>query len=209
MVWAAVGIAAAGLIINVATQASAESPGTPSSTGQSSTKLEFPKETRELFQNVEEPLLQSSQQQLQSQLSPLLGGFQTRDQAQQKLGTARAGSMALSAAKHAGAGSGITDFGPIEDSLQGLSPQLLASLKQLVLQRGAHINTVVPPGYGPFFNPSSSSSSTSTQAGASPYATGFGIAQGIGNVAGAYFNNVKNTPATAPAPVVAPVAPIT
>lgn len=180
MSYAMVGIAGAGLlmtIINTSTQGGNEVTTT--------SKLEFPEETRRLFQDIEEPLLKGSLNEQAALLAPLLGGFNTQEAAQQKLGIAQARSMALSAAKHAGPSAGITDFGPIEESLQGLSPELLESLKQLVLQRGAKIQTVVPAGYGQFLSPST----FTQQSGGGPdeFQTGFQIASGLASVAGAYY----------------------
>lgn len=183
MTWVAVAVAGVGLVSTVVGAATQGGGGdTPTST--STSKLEFPEETRRLFQDVEEPLLKGSLGEQAALLGPLLGGFRTRDAVAQQLGTARAHSMALSAAQRGGESAGITDFGPIEDSLQGLSPELLASLKQLVLQRGAKINTVVPSGYGQFLSPSTFSQTTG--AGPDEFHTGFQIASGLASIAGAF-----------------------
>ena len=183
MVWAAA-IAAA---ITIGTTAYSASQGAPEIS--STSRLEFPEETRRLFQDIEEPLLRGSLQEQEALLGPLLGGFRTRDAAQQQLGTAKAHSMALTAAQRGGESAGITDFGPIEESLQGLSPELLASLKQLVLQRGQKIQTVVPAGYGQFLSPSTSTQQSG--GGQDEFQTGFQIASGLASVAGAFYGTPR------------------
>lgn len=184
MTWVAVGVAAVGLVTTVV---GAATQGDNKVT--STSRLEFPEETRRLFQDVEEPLLRGSLQEQEALLTPLLGGFQTREAAEQKLGTKRAQTMAYTAAQRAGESAGITDFGPIQDSLQGLSPELLAGLKQLVLQRGAKIQTVVPAGYGQFLSPSTFTQQSSP--GQDEFQTGFQIASGLASIAGAYYGAPK------------------
>lgn len=154
-----------------------------STTSTSTSKLEFPEETRRLFQDVEEPLLRGSLQEQLAFLAPLLGGFRTRDAAQTQLKTARPHAMALSAAQRGAQSAGITDFGPIEESLQGLSPELLESLKQLVLQRGQQISTAVPAGYGQFLSPQTFTQQTG--GGPDEFQTGFQIAQGLASITSA------------------------
>ena len=175
-------VAAVGLITTVVGAATAED-----NVSTSTSRLEFPEETRRLFQDIEEPLLKGSLSEQEALLMPLLGGFNTREAAEQKLGTKRAQTIAYTAAQRAGESAGITDFGPIEESLQGLSPELLASLKQLVVQRGAKINTVVPAGYGQFLAPSTFTQQKGPEADS--FQTGFQIMSGLASVAGAYYGS--------------------
>lgn len=186
MSWAAVAVAGVGILSTVVGAATQGGGNQQTSTS----KLEFPEETRRLFQDVEEPLLRGSLGEQQALLAPLLSGFRTREVAQQQLGTARAQSLALTAAKRGAESAGITDFGPIEESLQGLSPELLEGLKQLVLQRGHRINTVVPPGYGQFLAPSTFTQQQSS-GGPDAFQTGLQIASGLASIAGAYFGAPK------------------
>ena len=199
MSWVAVGVAAVGLVTSVAGSAIGGCGGDGGGgAGDVTTtqSVEFPEETRALFQNIEEPLLRGSQQELSALLMPLLGGFRTRDAANQQLGTARTQSMALTAAKHSGQQSGLTDFGPLMESTQGLQPELLAALQQLALQRGQQSNAVVPPGYGQFLSPQTQTQQSGGGGGDS-FGTGFQIAQGLASVAGAYFGGSAKTGAGA------------
>ena len=182
-----VGIATA--VLGLGTTLAGAAGGGGGSDITTTSKLEFPEETRRLFQDIEEPLLRGSLQEQEAFLGSILGGFRTRDAAQRRLGGARTHSLALSAAQRGGESAGITDFGPIEESLQGLSPELLASLKQLVLQRGSKINTVVPAGYGQFLYPSTFTQQSGGEL--DEFQTGFQIASGLASVAGAYFGAPK------------------
>jgi hypothetical protein len=185
MSWVAVAVAGVGLISTVV--GATAGGGGEQATSTSTSKLEFPEETRRLFQDIEEPLLKGSLGEQQSLLLPLLGSFNTREAAQQRLGTARTNSLVLAASQRGATSAGITDFGPIEESTFGLSPELLEGLKQLVLQRGQQINTVVPPGYGQFLSPSTFTQQKNESPGPDEFQTGFQIAQGLANVAGAFY----------------------
>ena len=117
----------------------------------STSRLEFPEETRRLFQGLEEPLLQGSFAEQASILSPLLAGFRGRDASQQRFGAPT--GLIESAARRGASQAGVTDFGPISEDIQGLSPQLMAALQQLAVARGTQINSVVPVGFGQFLSP--------------------------------------------------------
>lgn len=182
-VWAAA-IAAA---VTIGTTAYSASKGTPEITSTSS--LEFPEETRRLFQDIEEPLLKGSLEEQASLLMPLLGGFRTRDAAAQRFGASQ--GIPMAAARTGAKRAGITDLGPSFEAVQGLQPELLAALRDLALARGQQITTVVPPGYGQFLSPQT----FTQQSGGGPdaFQTGFQIAGSLANIAGAYYNTPRTS----------------
>ena len=146
MSYAAAAVAAAGLLVSGISAATAGGKKTTSTS-----TLEFPEETRRLFQGLEEPLLQGSFAEQASILAPLLAGFRGRDASQQRFGAPT--GLIESAARRGASQAGVTDFGSMFENIQGLSPQLMAALQQLTVARGAQINTVVPAGFGQFFSP--------------------------------------------------------
>ena len=178
MVWAAAIAAAAAIGTTAISAATADSDANQVT---STTKREFPEETRRLFQDIEEPLLKGSLEEQASLLIPLLGGFRTRDAAAQRFGASQ--GIPMAAARIGAQQAGITDLGASFEAVQGLQPELLAALRDLALARGQQIQTVVPPGYGQFLSPQT----FTEQSGGSPdaFQTGFQIASGLANIAGA------------------------
>ena len=145
--------------------------------------LEFPEETRRLFQDIEEPLLKGSLEEQAALLMPLLGGFRTRGDAAQRFGASQ--GIPLAASRIGAKRAGITDLGSSFEAVQGLQPELLAALRDLTLARGQQITTAVPSGYGQFLSPQTFTQQSG--GGQDAFQTGFQIAQGLGNIAGAYY----------------------
>lgn len=171
-------IAAAATVASTAYSLSKGAGGTPTSTSTQS--LEFPEETRRLFQDVEEPLLKDSLSQQSSLMSPFLGGNAQFPFLQSTFGQPPA-NLALAAGKRGAKDAGITNLGPLTESLGGLPTQFVENLRQLVLQNAAQRTTVVPPGYGQFLAPATFSQTQG--AGPDPLQTGFQLAASIGTVA--------------------------
>ena len=180
MTWVALGVAAAGVI---ATGISAATASGRKSTSTST--LEFPEETRRLFQGVEEPLLSSSFGEQANILAPLLAGFRGRDAAQQRFGAPT--GLIESAARRGASQAGVTDFGSIFEGLQGLSPELMAALQQLTVARGSQVNAVVPPGFGQFLAPQTFTQQKSE--GPSAFESGAQIAGSLASIYGAYVRS--------------------
>ena len=173
-------VAAAAAVLS--TVASVASQGGRETTSTSS--LEFPEETRRLFQGLEEPLLGASFGEQANILAPLLGGFRGRDASQQRFGAPT--GLIESAARRGASQAGVTDFGPMFENIQGLSPELMAALQQFAVARGTQINSVVPAGFGQFLSPQ-----TFTQQGTegrSAFESGFQIAGGL---ASAYAGSLR------------------
>lgn len=147
-------------------------------------RLEFPEETRRLFQDIEEPLLKGSLREQAALLMPFLGGFRTRDAAAQRSGASQ--DIPFAAARTGAKRAGITDLGPSFEAVQGLQPELLAALRDLALARSQQITTVVPPGYGQFLSPQT----FTQQSGGGPdaFQTGFQIAGSLTNIVGAFYS---------------------
>ena len=173
MSWVAVGVTAAGVLasgISAATRGGSETTST--------SRLEFPEETRRLFQGLEEPLLQGSFGEQANLLAPLLAGFRGRDASQQRFGAPT--GLITAAAKKGASQAGITDFGSIFEGIQGLSPELMAALQQLAVARGTQINAVVPPGFGQFLSPQTFTQQKSEGPGA--FETGAQLATSLASI---------------------------
>ena len=181
MVWVAVAIGAAGLLLNVG---GALAGGGEKET-TSTSRLEFPEETRRLFQDIEEPLLQGSLDEQSALLAPFMGGFRPQPFLQETYG--QAPTMALGAARRNAKESGIGDLGSVFESVRGLQPEFIEALRELVLQRGQGIQAIVPPGYGQFLSPSTFTQQSG--GGPSAYDTGFQIAGSAANFAGTLFKS--------------------
>ena len=149
----------------------------------STSRLEFPEETRRLFQGLEEPLLQSSFGEQANILAPLLAGFRGHELRQQRFGAPT--GLIESASRRGASQAGITDFGSMFETMQGLSPELIAALQQLAITRGTQVNAVVPPGFGQFLSPQTF---TQQNTGApSAFESGFQIAGNLAQIGGAFF----------------------
>jgi hypothetical protein len=179
MTYAAIAVAAVGAVSTIASVAS----GGNKQTSSSSSQLEFPDETRRLFQDVEEPILSGSLNEQSSLLQPFLGGFKPGQAKEAGFGGLK--DIVQGATRKGGQTAGVNDLGPIFEDTAGLPPALINALRSLVLQRGASLNSVVPAGYGQFLSPSTFTQST--QAGPSAFDSGFQIAGSLANVAGAYY----------------------
>lgn len=167
-------------VATVATTATTLAKGGPKASQTSS--VEFPEETRRLFQDIEAPILEGAQDEQSSLLAPFLGGFKNDNFAASQFGGAK---PVVEAATRKGAEvAGIDDLGPAFENINGLTPELLKALSQLTLQRGAQVNTVVPPGYGQFLSPNTFVQSSSD--GPSPFETGFQVAGSLAGAVGAF-----------------------
>lgn len=175
----AAGLLTAGTAGTLASGISAATRGGKETT--STSRLEFPEETRRLFQGIEEPLLQSSFAEQINLLAPLLAGFRGRDVYTQRFGAPTA--LVEGAARRGASQAGVTDFGPIFEGIQGLSPELIAALQQLAIARGAQINAVIPPGFGQFLSPQTFTQQKTE--GPSPFEAGFGIAGSLAQIGSA------------------------
>jgi hypothetical protein len=149
----------------------------------STSSLEFPEETRRLFQGLEEPLLQGSFAEQANLLAPLLAGFRGRGALQQRFGAPA--QLVTSAARRGATQAGISDFGPIFEGIGGLSPELIAALQQLTVARGAGVQAVVPPGFGQFLSPQTFTQQKTE--GPSAFESGFQIAGSLAQIGGAYY----------------------
>lgn len=112
---------------------------------------EFNPETAQLFRNIELPFLRGSLGEQEALARPFLGGFPGGLDA-----AAQYGGLAplIQAAGQRGAESaGVTNLGAIEQATAGLTPDILAALNNLILQRGAGIQTIMAPGFASFFAP--------------------------------------------------------
>jgi hypothetical protein len=160
--------------------------GGPKTTSTST--LEFPEETRRLFQNIELPTLAAAQGEQQNLINPFLGGgplaspFLT-----QQYGSAPV--TAMGAAKHSAATTGLGDLGPVQEGVGGLTPELFANLQNLVLARGAQVNSVVAPGYGQFLSPATHTQTDTP--GPSPFAVGFQVAGSLAGAGNTYLNATR------------------
>src|SRR6185295_4419784 len=115
MSYIAVAAAVVGLGVTVAGAAGA---GGQKTTQTSTSKLEFPEETKRLFQDVEKPLLQGSLDEQAGLLSPFLGGFRTSPFVQGEYGGV--GNVAKSATRKAASQSSVDDLGPAFENIEGL-----------------------------------------------------------------------------------------
>lgn len=178
MSFAAIAVAAVGAVATIASVASGGNRQT-----STSSQLEFPDETRRLFQDVEEPILSGNLNEQSALLQPFLGGF--KPEQAQAAGFGGPQALVEGAARKGAKTADIGDLGPIFEDTSGISPALINALRSLVLQRGAAVNSVVPPGYGQFLSPSTFSQTS--QSGPSAFDKGFQIAGSLANIAGAYF----------------------
>lgn len=182
VVAAAAAVAAVATVASTAYSLSKKGGGASSTTTQ---QLEFPEETRRLFQDVELPLLQGSQQEQSQLISPFFGGSRTTPFIGQQYG-APAVNVALAAGRRGAKDAGIGDLGPLYENVAGLSPEFLESLRSLVVQNAAQRTTAVPAGYGQFLSPSTF---TSTEgAGPDAFQTGLQIAGALGSAYGSFRN---------------------
>lgn len=179
MSYVAIAVAAVGAISTIAGAASKKGQ-----TSTSSSQLEFPDETRRLFQDVEQPILSGNLQEQGALLQPFTGGFKP-DQAQ-AAGFTGAQPIVENAARKGANIAGFGDLGPIFEDTAGISPVLINALRGLTLSRGAQVNAVVPPGYGQFLSPSTFTQTS--QSGPSAFDTGFQVAGSLASVAAAYGN---------------------
>lgn len=177
MTYAAIAVA----VVGVATTAYSASQSSDQLTSSSSSQLEFPEETRRLFQDVEKPLLEGSLQEQSSLLSPFLGGFRTSPFVKQQYGGTT--DIAKSATRKGASQAGLGDLGPAFENIEGLSPELIGALQGLVTARGQQINTVVPAGYGQFLSPATFSQTSG--AGPNAFQTGFQLAGSTAQLIGA------------------------
>lgn len=152
---------------------------------KSTTQLEFPEETRRLIGDVEFPLLEGFQGEQAGFLGPLLGDRSTFAPFLGAQFGGTVGPITQAAARRGAQDAGVTDLGPMFESLYGLSPELLQSLRELALQRGAQVKSVVPPGFGTFLSPSTSTTTSGT--GPSAFETGFGLAGALTPIVGSFF----------------------
>lgn len=147
----------------------------------------YPEEATQLFRGVEQPLLQASLGEQQALLQPFLGGFSGGPQLPQGYGNTPA--IAMQAARQA-APSGV-GLNQATTAAEGLNPQLLAALSQLVLQRGAQLQGVVPAGYGQFFAPAQKTQQGPpvSNAAAPPdaFATGQQLGSSLGDIGSRTF----------------------
>lgn len=178
---AAIIAAAIGAAALIGTTAYSASQGTPDTT--TTQTLEFPEETRRLFQDIEEPLLRGSLEEQASLLMPLLGGFRTRDAAAQRFGASQ--DIPFASARTGAKRAGVTDLGSSLEAVQGLQPELLAALRDLALARGQQLTTVVQPGYGQFLSPQTATQQSG--GGTDAFQVGFQAAGGLASIAGAYY----------------------
>lgn len=153
---------------------------------QTETKQEYPQETKNLFQNVEKPLLSGSLAEQGNILSPMLAGSPYSQFLMQQYGKS-SGANAQVALGQGAKTAGVSDTGQAQLDLEGLPPVLLNALKQLAFQNAAQRTTAVPAGYGNFLAPSQSSK-TEGSGGMDPTATGFQLASSLTNIAGTVYN---------------------
>lgn len=147
---------------------------------------EFPEEASRLFRGTEQPLLQAALGEQQALLQPFLGGFGGGTQLPQAYGNTPA--IALEAGRQAAGGTG--GLNQVASAAEGLNPQLLAALSQLVLQRGSQLQGVVPAGYGPFFQPAQRSKQGPPISNAAPpdyTRAGYELGAGLGTIGSQSF----------------------
>jgi len=180
----ALGIAAAvAAAATVASTAYKMSQGAPDA-AETTTKLEFPEETRALFGTLEKPLIKGLQADQQSTIGPFLGTDRYSNWGVDAT-YGQAPAVAERAAKKAAPAMGVSDLGPAFESVRGLQPEFVQALRELTLARGQQVNSVVPPGYGQFLSPATHSQTT--QPGPSAFDTGFQAAGSLANIAAAYY----------------------
>lgn len=141
-------------------------------------RVNFPPETRNLIGGVEFPLLAGAIDEQSALLGPLLAGQPFAAQTAGQFGT-RVPNTVRSAARTGAQTAGIGDLGPVFDDINVLQPQLLGALRSLALQRGAQSTSVVPPGFQPFLAPSTSQKTEGGGPGA--FETGFQLAGTLGS----------------------------
>ncbi len=180
MSWFSVGAAVVGVGIS-AFQASQGGPKTTQT-------LEFPEETRRLIGDVEFPLLAGNLREQEAFISPFLQGPAGSPFVQQRFGNL--GNIVEGAARRGAKTAGVDDFGPIMDDINGLSPDLLNALRELVFQRAAQTRTVVPPGFSTFLSPSTN---ISQSGGSDNLQTGFQIGQGLAQIGSSFLTTPKAT----------------
>ena len=182
----AIAAAVASIALSVGTGVAQATKGGPKTTSTST--LEFPEETRRLFQNIELPTLAAAQGEQQNLINPFLGGGPLASPfLAQQYGSAPA--TAMGAAKRSAATTGLGVLGPVQEGVGGLTPELFANLQNLVLARGAQVNSVVAPGYSSFLSPATHSQ-TDTPA-PSPFAVGFQVAGSLAGAGNTYLNATR------------------
>lgn len=154
-------------------------------TATSTTEQEYPEETRNLFRDVEKPLLEGSLDEQQNLLTPFLGGSPYAGFLQRQYGQA-ATKQAQGSVKGGGASAGIGDTGEAMLGLEGLPPVLLGALKNLAFQNAAQRTTAVPAGYGNFLAPSQTTKSESSS-GSDPVGTGFQLASSLTSIGASLY----------------------
>jgi len=179
---AVVGIAATAY--GVASSASADKY-----TSQSTSKQEYPQETKDLFSDVEKPMLTGSTAEQSGILSPLLAGSPYAQFLMQQYGKS-AGANANAAVGQGAKTAGVSDTGQAQLDLEGLPPVLLNALKQLAFQNASQRTTAVPAGYGNFLAPGQTSQTTGGR-DIDPTTTGFQLAGGLTNLAGSVYQNTQ------------------
>lgn len=181
MVWATAAAAA----VSIGVAAYSASKGAP---GGGKTSVDFPESTIRLFQDVEAPILSGGIAEQQALISPFLGSFRPETQGFLTQQYGQVPNVALAAARKGAESAGISDLGPLYENVGGLQPEFLSAMKELVLQRGAGLQAIVPAGYGQFLSPSTFVQG-GTGGGADSFQTGFQIAGALTNVAQAYVKN--------------------
>jgi hypothetical protein len=199
---AVVGIAAAGYGAYQSTKASnaavdrSKVPAGQQATGVGTSQQEFPEATRRLIQSTEFPLLANFLGAQASRFSTLGGNVATNPFVQQQYGQA-APALALAAGKEGAQQAGIGDFGPVNEQVAGLAPELTNALRQLTLAQGAKQQGVIQQGYGNFLAPGNFSTSEKVNA-PNPFQTGSTLAQGLTGIASQVQTLTSDNPGTAP-----------
>ena len=165
-------IAGAGLLASLAT----------SGKGKTTQSLKFPEESRRLIQDVEFPLLEGNLREQDAFIGPFLQGPAGFPSIQKRFGNL--GNIVEASARRGAKTAGISDFGPIMDDINGLSPDLLAALRELIFQRAAQARAIVPPGFDRFLSPSTSVSQSG--GGGQALQTGFNLAAGLTSIASGF-----------------------
>jgi hypothetical protein len=182
----ALAAAAAGTLLTGAVGGGKAPQATSHTTTTQTSGLQFPEETRRLFEGLEYPIASNLFAEQRSLFSPFMGGSGFRTNPALKSMYGGAPNVALAAARSGAGSAGISDLGSTFEGTSGLSPQILQGLQELVQARGAQVNAVVPPGYGQFLAPSPTSTSTQKTSekapGPSPFETGFRLAEGFTNI---------------------------
>lgn len=175
-------VAIAAAVVGVAGTVYNAVAGPPDQTSTSTNRQVFPLETRQLFHDVERPLLQGTLQEQQSLLTPLLQGNPFADFLAQQYGTGIP-HAAHAAVQQGAITAGVSDTGQSGVDLGGLPPVLVNALRQLALQNATQRTTAVPAGYSPFLAPGQETTS-STDTESDPFRTGFEVAGSLTSIYG-------------------------